>query len=108
MTAMPAAPARAKAGALPAVTPPMPITGVPDGASRASRPNPSAPSGGAAAALLGVGEQGPAPPESAGPPRPPSPPPRGPPQGPRTDPPGPRGGGRARGGGSPRPRAPAP
>jgi len=59
MTAMPAAPARAKAGALAAVTPPMPITGVPDGASRASRPNPSAPSGGPASALLAVAKQGP-------------------------------------------------
>src|SRR6266566_3356589 len=59
MTATPAAPARARAGALAAVTPPIPITGVPAGASRASRPNPSAPSGAPASGLFAVAKQGP-------------------------------------------------
>ncbi len=55
MTATPAAPARTSAGALAAVTPPIPITGIPGGASCASRPNPSAPSGKPASVLCAVG-----------------------------------------------------
>jgi len=59
MTATPAAPARTKAGALAVVTPPIAITGVPAGASRASRPNPSTPSGAPASGLFAVAKQGP-------------------------------------------------
>src|SRR5439155_3652561 len=59
MTATPAAPARTTAAALATVTPPIPITGVPAGASCASRRNPSAPSGAPASDLFAVAKQGP-------------------------------------------------
>src|SRR5205823_4816380 len=59
ITATPAAPTRASAAALATVMPPIAITGVPAGASRASRAKPSAPSGGPASGLFPVAKHGP-------------------------------------------------
>jgi len=59
MTATPTAPAARIDGAFAAVMPPMPITGIPGGASRASAAKPAGPSGGPASGFESVAKQGP-------------------------------------------------
>jgi len=59
MTATPAAPARMTDDAFGAVMPPIPMTGTPSGARRASAAKPSGPSGGPASRFVGVAKQGP-------------------------------------------------
>jgi hypothetical protein len=59
MTATPTAPAARIDGALAAVIPPIPITGIPRGASRSSAANPAGPKGGPASGFDAVMKQGP-------------------------------------------------